>query len=463
VIALGIPWVVIMVLSRFLLSYAGGPDSLRQDLALFVRGYLLDLFSPEFVITLLLAMLVWYLTAEFLDLLDEIGLDMEVALRETQAHIQSEGVPAHQRLVSLIFSIGIGLVIMTALTRLNLRTIFASTSGMPAVELSRFSGGEASALLYFVFGLALLSLSRLMSLQTHWNRLRIPVSSRNLTRQWAMYSLFFLLILAIIVNLLPSGDSLGFFALLGTVLSFLMVVLVFVTQLILALLLLLFSLPFLLFGKVPPTFMRSTPPALPTLPPQPLYPTTGNMLWELLKSILLWGSLIVILIFSFVRYLKQHDGLLAVLRKSRITNWLVLAWQWIYRNADKTRGTLARVIQDGWQSVVSRLEGRRLLPQMDFIRLRSLDPRRQIYFFYLAMIRRGNEQGFSRKPSQTPSEYAASLEKNLPTESEDIDAITKAFEEARYSRHEVNTTDADFVKATWARIRRALQTKSKSG
>ena len=57
------------------------------------------------------------------------------------------------------------------------------SDGLPELELNSLSGGEAGVLLYFVFGLALLSLSRLMSLQTHWNRLRIPVSSDNLARQ----------------------------------------------------------------------------------------------------------------------------------------------------------------------------------------------------------------------------------------------------------------------------------------
>jgi hypothetical protein len=91
-----------------------------------------------------------------------------------------------------------------------------------------------------------------------------------------------------------------------------------------------------------------------------------------------------------------------------------------------------------------------------------LDPRRQIYFFYLAMIRRGAEQGLRRGPSQSPSEYAVLLEKALPSSVEDIDSITEAFVEARYSRHKVEPKEAALVKTTWARIRRALQNRSKS-
>src|SRR5215211_3736032 len=169
-LVLGTQWIVIILFSRLLLSYANGFDSLSRDLSLFARGYVVQFFTPEFVITLILAFVLWYLSAHFLELLDEIGLDMKLALQEDTVPIQRDAVPAHQRMVDLIFTIGVTLVILTALTRLNLRSMLNNSTGMPHVELSRFSGAEAGALLYFVFGLALISLSRLMSLQTHWNR-----------------------------------------------------------------------------------------------------------------------------------------------------------------------------------------------------------------------------------------------------------------------------------------------------
>jgi hypothetical protein len=151
---------------------------------------------------------------------------------------------------------------------------------------------------------------------------------------------------------------------------------------------------------------------------------------------------------------------MVVIRRSRITNWLLLAWQWLYRNVDKTRTSLSQAIADGWQSIVSRLEGKRVLPPIDFINPRSLDPRRQIYFFYLAMVRRSTEQGLRRKPSQTPSEYASLLERGLPSAEEDIDLMTKAFVEARYSRHQINAKQADRVRTVWERVRRALRQKA---
>jgi hypothetical protein len=136
---------------------------------------------------------------------------------------------------------------------------------------------------------------------------------------------------------------------------------------------------------------------------------------------------------------------------------MFFVWQWLSNNVDKARRAFSRTIADAWQNIVSRPEGKRLFPRSDLLRLRALDPRRQIYFFYLAMIRRGSEQGVERKSSQTPSEYAANLENVLPSVNEDVHSITEAFMEARYSPRKINSEEANIVKAAWKRVRRALQ------
>jgi hypothetical protein len=458
-IALGTQWVVILLVIRILLSYSYGLASLRNDLSLIVSGYLEKFFTPEYVASLLLAFIVWMLTRNFLDLIDEIGLDQRTALGEENV-MPDNLVPAHQRMVSLVFTLGIVLVVLTTMSRMNLHALISAPGRLPDVELSSFSGAEAGVLLYFVFGLGLLSLSRLMSLHTHWNRQRIPISSTNLARQWGVYSLLFLLLLGLLVGILPSGDSIGFFSLVFMAFGFLIRVLLFIAELIVGLILLLFSIPFLLFDKKSPN-MPMTPPAFPPLPTGPTVPPANNELLILLRSLFLWGVLIVVVVFALIQFFRLHGGIVPALRKSRVTNWLLLAWQWLYRNVGKTRDGLSRLVAAGWQSMSSRLEGKRILPPLHLIRLRALDPRRQVYFYYLAMIRRSQGQGITRQPSQTPSEYAVSLEKELPSAREEIDSITDAFVEARYSRREVNAGKADYVKSLWGRIRHALQSKSR--
>src|SRR5258706_3613288 len=396
----GAQWIVIILFIRLFLSYVKGPDAFINDMLIFVRGDIENFFSPEFVVTLLLAIFAWYLSGQFLELLDEIGLEQVLASREDEAVPQSEAVPAQQRLVNLVFSTGISLVILAALTRVDLRAIFSDTAVSAPVDLNQLSGAEAGTLFYFIFGLVLLSQSRLMSLRTRWNLQNIPVASADLTKHWGMYSLLFLLILALIVSLLPTGDNRGFFSLLGTLLGFLIGVLFFIGQLIVLFIWILFSLLFLLLGKGLPSMYRFPAPLSSPIAPveSPVY-ITSSAIWILMRSILLWGSLLLIISFSLTQFLRQRKDLLAALRKAPIANWLILAWQWLRSNVDKTRGDLSHAIADGWQNIVSRLERRRGLPRLGLISLGLLDPRRRIYFFYLAMIRRGDEQWLTRKAS----------------------------------------------------------------
>ncbi|HXD10848.1 MAG TPA: DUF4129 domain-containing protein, partial [Anaerolineales bacterium] len=446
-ITLGTQWVVIVLFIKALLSYTNDFDALVRDISSFTRGYLANLFDLEFVVTLLLAVLVWHISGLFLVLLDELGLDQKSALSEALAPGQGHVMTAHQRLVHLTLQLGLGLVILTALTRIHLNSLYNADGTLKG--LNHFSGAEAGALLYFIFGFALLSLTRLLSLQTSWNRQHIPIASNNLVRQWGVYSVFFLLILSVVVGLLSSGYNLGLFSLLRIVFDFLIRIVLFIGQLIFILLALIFSIPYILFGKNLPVRYISRPPTPTPLPPNPWAESlpTDNPILALMRSILLWGALLVIVGFSVARFARQHGGFQATLRKLPIASWMFFVWQWLSNNADKARRTLSRTIADAWHSIVSRSDGKRLFPRPNLIRLSALDPRRQIYFFYLAMIRRGSEQGVERRSSQTPSEYAITLESALPSVNEDVRSMTEAFVEARYSPRKISSEEANLVKA----------------
>jgi hypothetical protein len=120
------------------------------------------------------------------------------------------------------------------------------------------------------------------------------------------------------------------------------------------------------------------------------------------------------------------------------------------------------VLTEGWQNLVSRLDRKGVLPRSPLLNVRALDPRQRIYFFYLAMVRRGGELGVTRHPSQSPAEYAVTLRQALPPAEDDVESITEAFIQARYTRQEIDAPKAESVKTTWGRIRRKLQEKSKA-
>jgi hypothetical protein len=448
-LTLGTQWIVIVTFSRLLLSYAHR-DALPSSSS--------DLITVEFLATVALAALVWDWAGQFLGLLDVIGLDQVQALanREATSGKDKEYVPVHQRLVNLTFGLGIVVVILTALARLDLGGMLNGVSWSPRAESSQFTGAEAGALLYFLFGLGLISLSRLLALQTQWRQQRIPVVSGDLQRQWGVYALSFILLLAAIVSLLPSGDSWGFFAVLASLIAFLLGALFFIAQLLMLLLMLLINVPNFLLGR-PLTWLNPFPlqPAQPLPPVETGAPIPGSEMLEFLRSVLLWGSLAAIVIFSIKQFIRQHEGLAARLRRSRIAQLIMLAWQWLRGNVEAVRGNLARAVLDGWKNLRIRFEGR-LESRPGWISLRSLDPRRQIYFYYLAMIRRAQEGGLERKAAQTPTEYAAHLQSTLPAAHKEISSLTNGFMEARYSDHPLTSDDSNRVKAAWGRLRRAL-------
>jgi hypothetical protein len=90
-------------------------------------------------------------------------------------------------------------------------------------------------------------------------------------------------------------------------------------------------------------------------------------------------------------------------------------------------------------------------------RLGALTPRERVLYYYLSIVRRAGQQGFPRRRHQTPHEYSTTLESNLPQLEEDIETLTQAFIEARYSRHELAPDQEQRVRANWERVKSALR------
>ena len=117
----------------------------------------------------------------------------------------------------------------------------------------------------------------------------------------------------------------------------------------------------------------------------------------------------------------------------------------------------------GLERIRARRAGRIESGWGGFINPRRLDPRQRVYFFYQALIRRGTESGLPRGLSQTPYEYASTLDDALPDVDEDVDAMTEAFVEARYTPRVVEEGKANLVKTYWDHIRRALRSRRDGG
>jgi hypothetical protein len=86
-----------------------------------------------------------------------------------------------------------------------------------------------------------------------------------------------------------------------------------------------------------------------------------------------------------------------------------------------------------------------------------LSPRERVLHDYQQMLWRAERQGIPRQTGQTPIEFGAVLIPALGAAGRDVNTMTAAFLEARFSLHPVNEQRAGTVRQAWNRVRAALR------
>lgn len=449
-------WVVNLIIIKLIVSLSHGVAVLLAEVPLWQRDFTLSFFSREYMIALMFAFLVWIFGDPLVEIMEELVLDAVMVERQSLGSSTREHTSPQQRLMPVVFGIGAVLMFLTAISRVDLRALFTTAPENISRTLSPLEAGGAGTLLYFLFGLALLSQANFISLNTHWFLHKVPVS-REIASHWATYSIGFLVLMVLIVSFLPTSYSLGLLSVLGYLLNILLSIIMVIGGLIFTILSFLISLPFLLFSReVPEVFLRL--PATQSVDSPTLWDPGSPIPWlELLKSFIFWAIFLGVVGYSIAQYTRQHEEILAILRK--IPGWQLLAgfWRWLTRVFGGLNRGLTNVIRSGREKFRSQRESANLKGFSRFLRLGALSPRQKVFFYYQALLRRGNETGLPRDKSQTPDEYAKFLERSLPTVKEDVLSLTESFSEARYARHPVEPQDANQVKAYWKRIRQVFR------
>ena len=457
VVALSTQWVVNLIIIKLIVSFSSGFNTLIAEVSQWQRSFATEFFTPGFILAAVFAALVWVYAGILVELLDEMGLDTSLIVRESLASAVRDQTPPRQRLMAAVFGLGAVLMFITAVARVDLRAFFSSNSVAVSHSMSPLEAGGLGTLLYFLFALVLLSKGNYITLNTRWFLQHLPVN-RTMATRWAIYSLAFLALIVLVASVLPTSYSLGFLSLLGYLIDIFFMLLALLFGLIYALIGFLVSLPFLLFQQDAPTNLPVTTPT-PPLPPPPelLEPNTPVPWLELLKSAIFWLIFIGVVGYSIKQYLRQHEEIVVALRKFPGWKFLSGLWAWIsgwFGNINRGVGRMldagrSRLRPDGESGKPSRLGG--------FFRFRRLSTRQKIYFYYHALLHRGNETGLPRQPFQTPEEYAQIIEHSVPTAETEIDALTEAFYSARYSRHPVEEQEVSKVKTYWEQIRRVVR------
>jgi hypothetical protein len=431
--------VILLVALKLFTELRAGTASFWKDISLWPVQFPLNILTGPFFLTILLVLSSWWAGYLFANDLSMLGKE-DVSILDERFKTNPIGTVILHRFLSL----GILVLLLAAIP----------AQGVFQISLPVATKGVPAAIFYFVLGIVLLSLTRYISLETNWRQagLVVPVQ---IPRRWFAYSALILAVLVFLISWLPTHYGGGVMGFLDTLNAIFILLYKFVLVLY-GLILLVFSLLASLLARNPPDAHAIIPQVTP--PPEILPISNANTFnWGLVKSVFVWGSLIILVILALRQYIAYNRDLSEEIRSFRPLHWLVSAWDRFKTSFKKANKSVGAFIQKSLESLL-RLGPESAGPrEWDFINLRRLPPREKVIFYYLALVRRAREAGIARQEGQTPYEYARALAANLKDGKESVDEITNSFVEARYSRHDVTARTALQAAAIWETIRHVMQ------
>jgi hypothetical protein len=441
-------WVVILVSLKLILYFRMGWGNFLDDLLNWSRDFLGSFFNTEYFLSILILFAVWGFTLWFVSDLEEIENDVAMVDASDMGGFYSNRSAVRGRMTNRFLTVGFMIVFMTALFTIDFDALFKGSL------VFHHRSGALNLIIYFLSGMLLLSQTQFSVLRAGWAWERIPIEP-HIARRWITYSMIALVFVTGIAFILPTRYSLGLLTTLGYIFSLIFSLITGLLLLIFSPFILLLGWLFQLLGKNSP--VESLPEMVLPTPPADIAGRTRYPWMDVVQSIIFWSIFIGVIGYAFYQYLKQNKDLLRKIKSTRGIKFMIQAWDWFRGRMRVANRALNAAVGTGLLKLRSLILGTSAPETWNFINLRRLTPRQQVIFFYLALIRRGSETGLSRKPSQTPYEYARLLDKSLPEVQDSVDSMTESFMEARYSNHPVEHEQASLVQSYWKRIRRALQ------
>lgn len=311
-------------------------------------------------------------------------------------------------------------------------------------------------IVYFLAGLLLVSQGRLTAKTARW--LREGVEKRiEVEESWYRNSWRLVLGTAVLTAFLPIGSTTPIGRLLSLLLGGLFALITGLFGLLIALLALLFPAS----EEVEEAVATAIPTAVATPPPTPMPPPPSQNNTEILEFVFssaFWAVFIVLAIVAVGYFLRERG--IKVNRDSaqtvwqRLVRWFTTAWRGV--------GRQARAFQRSWSQKAPyepKKQDNSGSLSFNFIRVNGLLPREQIKYFYLSTLQRAAEKGVDRQESLTPEEFKATLLEAFPNAEEEIEQLTAAFQEARYSQKEFDKNDVSPVKKRWKQMRSSIRRK----
>lgn len=359
------------------------------------------LFSGSFVIAALLVGGVWamtvYITSDFLNMAlkpDEL-IELEDISRKggSDHRIQSDRGAMLVRFISRWTGGAFLLILFTAGSRTGFGAngLFAITQqGLDPLVIG-------ATILYFLLGFVLLTMGRLAVLRAQWRIQGIP-SEETIARNWPIYALGVIGMIALIAFVLPLGGTFRLAQAIAFAIDLLYSIVFLILGGVMALLSLLLPLQ---------SSEESTEAAPPIEPPMAAPSQTPVDIPPWIGGAAFWIVMTLILGYAAYLYLQGrgiHVSILLRWFQRLLARWRDLhsAYQ-DWRSAERVEGDRKEKGESG----------SRLRRWWERVRLGRLSPEERIRFFYLSLLDQASESGLIRRPGETPFRYAPRLKAGL--------------------------------------------------
>jgi hypothetical protein len=423
-----------------------GPALALSDLPLLAEKTTQVLMRPEFLEGLLLLIAVWGISRFLAGDLMAVENIPTATTREAMRGVIQEQTNIRNRLWQDVFILG-GAMVFLAVFSIPISHLIYGTP-------MTFGSLGLETLLFFLCGFGLFVIGRLLILKAEWVTERTGVDS-SVTRHWLVYGLLFVLLLLLLSVALPTAYSFQLLTSMNVVLSGLSTLMSILWLVVVYPVIWLLSNVFPAMGDSS-SAMEEAPAeeALrETLPSLPL-----GLTWEMVaREILFWGIVILVLVYIVRQVFPMRFSVLRRLRRTFLIRRLLEILLWLRKRWTVWKRSAALAIRESWEALREDLGGRGGWERGGFLSLRGLDPRQSIRFYFFALLRRGAERGVARRPAQTPREYSNNLSDEEDRIRGELEELTLAFEEARYSAHPVSPEKARQVRRVWDTIRAALR------
>lgn len=440
-----------------------------EEIRLYLASPLSLLAVGNFVTTTFVTLIAWWVAVSLGGIFARLDVSVfeinfytlpiiEQKERADDRPIQISRDRLYQQYLNLWLGGGVGMILIAALSTFEVGELTEVTNPFDITRLGLTPAMLAALMLYFLAGFWLLSHARLLRMHARWLMDGVAKEA-DLERGWQRQALWVILAVAVAASFLPIGSSLAISRILSLGLSGL----AYVAGVVLSFFGMVFGSALLLLtenveeGPVmtpeptppPPVF---EPPVTPQAPPDPF--------WGMVLTSAFWALFIAIIVAAFVFFFRERgyrlDGGQVSQTWAAFTGWLRDLWRRVTRGIHTARRDASRKVRDlGTAARSTQLDLPR--PNIRLVRPNALPPREQIRYYYLALLRRAADRGVPRRESKTPLEFSRDLKETWPEAEAELDELTRAFLEARYSPQPVEKERASAVRRLWNDLRLRLR------